>query len=90
MASLFRVTEGGKWKDNAGWRDLAKLKRVLSSAALAPSGASTAAASDYNAQQASHKSALLALFGVKCDASTGEVQRVLLPSNGLRGEWICW
>ena len=88
MASLFRVTEGGKWKDNAGWRDLAKLKRVLSSAALAPSGAasSRAAASDYNAQQASHKSALLALFGVKCDASTGEVQRVLLPSNGLRGE----
>jgi hypothetical protein len=95
LASLFRAAEGGKWKDQRGWRELIKSKRVSDQtpAHLLPvTGAGATAGLQYlhqqqqqQQQQMSHRYLLSGLQGVVCDESSGEVLRIQLCSNNLRG-----
>lgn len=87
LASLFRATEGGKWKDAQGWRDLLKAKRVLDTtpAHLLPV-ASAAVPSLQQQQSLSQRFLLAGLHGVKCDENSGEVIRINLSANNLIGE----
>jgi Leucine-rich repeat (LRR) protein len=95
LASLFRAAEGGKWKDQRGWRELIKSKRVSDQtpAHLIPvAGAGATAGLQYlhqqqqqQQQQMSHRYLLSGLQGVTCDENSGEVLRIQLCSNNLKG-----
>lgn len=90
LASLFRATEGGKWTVSAGWRDLLRMRRtdLTTAHSTHPSGLATHAttlAQQLQAQQ-SQSLVLRALEGVKCDEITGDVVRIALAGNNLRGQ----
>lgn len=89
LASLFRATEGGKWKEAQGWRELLRNKRA---ADLAPphllhvSGAVTPLGlQQQQPPQLAQRVQLAGLRGVRCDDTTGEVVRIHLASNNLAG-----
>lgn len=87
LASLFRATEGGKWKDAQGWRELLRTKRVTdhTPAHLLPvAGAPTPGLQQQ--QQLSQRFLLAGLRGVRCDENSGEVVRIQLNSNNLSGQ----
>ncbi len=88
LASLFRGTEGSKWKDLVGWKELLRVRRLAESNPphLFPTSATAQAAAFPLPQQQAQRFLLQGLQGVKCDENSGEVLRVFLPSNNLRGK----
>lgn len=97
--SLFQSTNGLKqWKNITGWRDLVKAKRsqamypldspvagrLLSSASAATPMTMTMTATT-TTKYIDEKTQIPPLFGAKFDEHTGEVTKLLLPANGLKG-----
>jgi hypothetical protein len=91
LASLFRATEGAKWKDAQGWKELVRNKRVTDQAPahLLPAAGAAVSPSlqqqQQQQQQLSQRFLLVGLRGVRCDENSGEVLRINLSSNGLTG-----
>jgi hypothetical protein len=99
LTSLFRATDGLHWKNVTGWKELLKQKRLLN----APGGGGGGIGVGTNAMSASgllplqnesvafdtaSKVQLLqSCVGVTCDPATGEVCKIFLPSNYLRGTY---
>lgn len=114
LASLFRGTEGGKWKEMGGWKELLRARRLTEnfpphlqhsattttfnpnttlSVTAATAGAGSGGGAGVYPQPyqqlppaQAQRLLLQGLQGIKCDESTGEVLRIFLPSNNLRGK----
>jgi hypothetical protein len=93
LSSLFRATEGAKWKDAQGWKELVRNKRVTDQAPahLLPAAGAAASPSlqQQQQQQLSQRFLLVGLRGVRCDENSGEVLRINLSSNCLTGTLYC-
>ena len=87
LASLFRATGGGKWKDGQGWKELLKAKRFVDNtpAHLLPVSLSGSSGIQQQQQQLSQRYLLSGLHGIRCDENSGDVLRINLASNNLRG-----
>jgi hypothetical protein len=101
LTSLFRATDGLHWKNVTGWKELLKQKRLLNTPggggggigvgtnAMSASGLlplqneSVALSGD----TASKVQLLQSCVGVTCDPASGEVCKIFLPSNYLRGTY---